>query len=137
MQNIEFVHAVLKNTKIRTLSINYLKLYRERHIKLQRIYLVGSNEKESAERGEEPPKEDMKPVHEEPEYPELTKETEEKARRKNETILNEDKAGNKTEKADKEKKSTIVQIKEPINSIEIKLGSQMLSNEKLAQSRDK
>lgn len=76
-------------------------------------------------------------MHEEPEYPETSKETEEKAK-KNETKPSEDKAGNKTEKAaDKEKKATLVQIKEPINSNEIKLGSQILSGEKLTQSQDK
>lgn len=119
--------------------MNYLNLYRQRHIKLQYFYLVGSNEKESekAEKVEEPPKEDVKPVREEPEYSELPKETEEKAKKKNGTKLNEDKIGNKTGKADKEKKPTVVQIKKPISSIETKLGSQMLSGEKLAQSRDK
>lgn len=76
-------------------------------------------------------------MHEEPEYPETPKETEEKGK-KNETKPSEDKAGNKTEKAaDKEKKATLVQIKEPISSNEIKLGSQILSGEKLTQSQDK
>lgn len=51
--------------------------------------------------------------------------------------MNEDKATNKTEKTDKEKKSTIIQIKEPISSTEIKLGSQILSGEKLTESQDK
>lgn len=85
---------------------------------------------------DELPKEDVKPVHEDPEYPEQPKDTEEKTKKKNETKLNEDKAKNKTEKIDKEKKF-IVQIKEPIGSNEIKLGSQILSGEKFAQSRDK
>lgn len=87
------------------------------------------------EKAEELPKEDVKPVHEEPE--ESTKETDEKEKKKTETKVNEDKIANKTEKADKEKKATIVQIKEPINSEEIKLGSQILSGEKLVESRDK
>lgn len=128
--------TILINTKIQALSINHLDLYREKHVKLQRLCLVGSNEKESTEKAEESPKEDIKPVHEEAEYPELSKETEEKAK-KNETKLNEDKAGNKTEKVDKEKKAAVVQIKEPISSIETKLGSQMLSSEKFAESQDK
>lgn len=51
--------------------------------------------------------------------------------------MDEDKAPNKTEKANKEKKSTIIQIKEPINSNEIKLGSQILSGKKLAEVREK
>lgn len=74
-------------------------------------------------------------MHEEPES-ESTKETDEKEK-KSETKVNEDKAANKTEKTDKEKKATIVQIKEPISSEEVKLGSQILSGEKLAESRDK
>ncbi|XP_012231741.2 hypoxia up-regulated protein 1 isoform X2 [Linepithema humile] len=94
----------------------------------------GSNEK-SIEKPEEPPKEDIKPVHEEPESSEPPKDAEEK--KKNETKVNEDKAANKTEKTDKEKKSTIIQIKEPISSSEIKLGSQILSGEKLTESQDK
>jgi len=76
-------------------------------------------------------------VHEESEFSESTKETDEKEKKKSETKVNEDKAANKTEKIDKEKKATIVQIKEPISSKEIKLGSQILSGEKLAESRDK
>lgn len=76
-------------------------------------------------------------MHEEPEYPEASKDTEEKTKKKNETKSSEDKGGNKTEKVDKEKKATVVQIKEPIGSSEIKLGSQILFGEKLAQSQDK
>lgn len=89
------------------------------------------------EKVEEPPKEDIKPVHEEPEESESTKETDEKEKKKSETKVNEDKTVNKTEKVDKEKKPTIVQIKEPISSKEVKLGSQILSGEKLAESLDK
>ncbi|XP_012543156.1 hypoxia up-regulated protein 1 isoform X2 [Monomorium pharaonis] len=96
-----------------------------------------SLEKETEEKTEEPPKEDIKPVHEEPEFSEPTKETEEKEKKKSEAKVNEDKAVNKTEKADKEKKATIVQIKEPIGSKEVKLGSQILSGEKLTESLDK
>ncbi|KAL0131958.1 hypothetical protein PUN28_000019 [Cardiocondyla obscurior] len=98
----------------------------------------GSLEKETASKVEEPQKEDVKPVHEESE--ESTKETDEKKteeKKKSETKVNEDKTVNKTEKVDKEKKATIVQIKEPINSEEVKLGSQALSGEKLAESREK
>lgn len=77
-------------------------------------------------------------MHEEPEFSEQkeTKEAEEE-KKKNETKVNENKAANKTEKTDKEKKATIVQIKEPIRSEETKLGSQILSGEKLVESRDK
>lgn len=86
---------------------------------------------------EETPKEDIKPVHEEPESPELPKESEEKEKKKNDTKIDENKTSNKTEKADQEKKSTIIQIKEPINSNEIKLGSQILSGKKLTESQEK
>ncbi|XP_018353991.1 PREDICTED: hypoxia up-regulated protein 1 isoform X3 [Trachymyrmex septentrionalis] len=96
-----------------------------------------SLEKETVEKTEEPPKEDIKPVHEEPEFSESTKETDEKEKKKSETKVNEEKTANKTEKADKEKKATIVQIKEPISSKEVKLGSQILSDEKLTETRDK
>ncbi|XP_011068274.1 PREDICTED: hypoxia up-regulated protein 1 isoform X3 [Acromyrmex echinatior] len=96
-----------------------------------------SLEKETVEKTEEPPKEDIKPVHEEPEFLESTKETDEKEKKKSETKVNEEKTANKTEKADKEKKATIVQIKEPISSKEVKLGSQILSGEKLTETRDK
>ncbi|XP_034183489.1 hypoxia up-regulated Grp170 co-chaperone protein isoform X2 [Osmia lignaria lignaria] len=97
----------------------------------------GSEDKEG--KAEEPLKEDIKPVHEEPEYPDLQKETEDKTKKKNETTTTEDKATNKTEKVEKEKekKATIVTIKEPIKAEEIKLGSQILSGDKLVESRDK
>ncbi|CAL1676030.1 unnamed protein product [Lasius platythorax] len=100
-------------------------------------FFAGSHEQEPTEKTEEAPKEDIKPVHEEPESSEPSKDTEEKEKKKNETKVDEDKAPNKTEKADKEKKSTIIQIKEPISSNEIKLGSQILSGKKLAESREK
>ncbi|XP_029040546.2 hypoxia up-regulated protein 1 isoform X2 [Osmia bicornis bicornis] len=97
----------------------------------------GSEDKEG--KAEEPLKEDIKPVHEESEYPDLQKETEDKTKKKNETTTTEDKATNKTEKVEKEKekKATIVTIKEPIKAKEIKLGSQILSGDKLVESRDK
>ncbi|GAB1866073.1 Hypoxia up-regulated protein 1 [Camponotus japonicus] len=96
----------------------------------------GSHDQEPSEKTEETPKEDIKPVHEEPESSE-PKESEEKEKKKNDTKVDENKASNKTEKADQEKKSTIIQIKEPINSNEIKLGSQILSGKKLTESREK
>lgn len=99
------------------------------------IFFLGSNEKEP-EKAEEPSQEDIKPVHEEPESPDLPKETE-KETKKNGTKMNEDKLTNKTEKTDKEKKPTIVQLKEVIDTKETKLGSQILAGEKLAESRDK
>ncbi|XP_011647673.1 hypoxia up-regulated protein 1 isoform X1 [Pogonomyrmex barbatus] len=104
---------------------------------ISKFFAGSSLEKETAEKTEEAPKEDIKPVHEEPEYPESTKESEEKEKKKSDTKGNEDKVANKTEKTEKEKKSTIIQIKEPISSKEAKLGSQILSGEKLTESRDK
>lgn len=101
------------------------------------LKFTGSEDKEG--KAEEPLKEDIKPVHEEPEYPDLQKETEDKTKKKNESTTTEDKATNKTEKVEKEKekKATIVTIKEPIKAEEIKLGSQILSGDKLVESREK
>ncbi|KAG5320504.1 HYOU1 protein, partial [Pseudoatta argentina] len=104
---------------------------------ISKFFAGSSLEKETVEKTEEPPKEDIKPVHEEPEFLESTKETDEKEKKKSETKVNEEKIANKTEKAHKEKKATIVQIKEPISSKEVKLGSQILSGEKLTETRDK
>ncbi|XP_017876518.1 hypoxia up-regulated protein 1 isoform X1 [Ceratina calcarata] len=100
---------------------------------------AGSEDKDKEEKTEESSKEDVKPVHEEQEYPELEKETEDKLKKKNESTITEDKIANKTEKVEKEKekKSTIVTIKEPIKAEEIKLGPQILSGDKLAESREK
>ncbi|OAD60624.1 Hypoxia up-regulated protein 1 [Eufriesea mexicana] len=88
---------------------------------------------------EEPLKEDVKPVHEDSEYPELQKDSGNKTKKKNESVVTEDKIVNKTEKVgkEKEKKATIVTIKEPIKADEIKLGPQILSGDKLAESREK
>ncbi|XP_017791456.1 PREDICTED: hypoxia up-regulated protein 1 isoform X2 [Habropoda laboriosa] len=99
----------------------------------------GSEDKDKEGKTEEPLKEDIKPVHEEPEYPELQKETEDKTKKKNESTITEDKMVNKTEKVEKEKekKATIVTIKEPIKADEVKLGPQILSGSKLLESRDK
>ncbi|XP_006564557.1 hypoxia up-regulated protein 1 isoform X2 [Apis mellifera] len=91
-------------------------------------------------KSEEPLKEDIKPVHEESEYSELQKETEDKMKKKNDSMITEDnKIVNKTEKIEKEKekKATIVTIKEPIKADEIKLGSQILSGDKLVKSQAK
>ncbi|XP_011252679.1 hypoxia up-regulated protein 1 isoform X1 [Camponotus floridanus] len=103
---------------------------------ISKFFAGASHEQEPSEKTEETPKEDIKPVHEEPESSE-PKESEEKEKKKNDTKVDENKASNKTEKADQEKKSTIIQIKEPINSNEIKLGSQILSGTKLTESREK
>ncbi|XP_076178749.1 hypoxia up-regulated Grp170 co-chaperone protein isoform X2 [Ptiloglossa arizonensis] len=97
----------------------------------------GFEDKEKEGKAEEPSKDDIKPVHEEPEYPELQKEVEEKTKKKNETTVNEDKVVNKTEKTEKEKKAVIVTLKEPIKAIEVKLGPQILSGDKLTESREK
>lgn len=130
------MQSIVNNIKLKaTLFIMTDCSYKEKHIKLKSSSLGSSLEKETVEKAEELPKEDIKPVHEEKES-EPTKETDEKEKKKNEKV-NEDKAANKTEKADKEKKATIVQIKEPISAEEVKLGSQILSGEKLAESRDK
>ncbi|XP_015428864.1 PREDICTED: hypoxia up-regulated protein 1 [Dufourea novaeangliae] len=98
---------------------------------------AGSEDKDKEGKAEESMKEDVKPVHEETEYPELQKEAEDQTKKKNESTVTEDKATNKTEKAEKEKKSTIVTIKEPIKAEEVKLGSQILSGDKLTESREK
>lgn len=81
-------------------------------------------------------KEDIKPVHEEPESAEPPKDAEDKIK-KNDTKPSEEKATNKTEKLDKEKKSTIIQIKEPIASKEVIIGPTILSGESLVNSREK
>ncbi|XP_076662041.1 hypoxia up-regulated Grp170 co-chaperone protein isoform X2 [Halictus rubicundus] len=94
-------------------------------------------DKEKETKPEEPSKEDVKPVHEEPEFPEAQKETDDKTKKKNESTVTEEKTVNKTEKTEKEKKSTIITIKEPIKAVENKLGPQILSGDKLAKSRDK
>lgn len=99
---------------------------------------AGLEDKEG--KSEESLKEDIKPVHEESEYSELQKETEDKMKKKNDSMVTEDnKIVNKTEKIEKEKekKATIVTIKEPIKADEIKLGSQILSGDKLVKSQAK
>lgn len=98
--------------------------------------MIGSDTKES-EKVEEPPKDDIRPVHEEPEYPGLKKEADEKAKAENATKPTDDKAENKTEKADKEKKPTIVTLKETIKADEEKLGPKTLSPDKFLASREK
>lgn len=52
-------------------------------------------------------------------------------------VTEDNKIVNKTEKIEKEKKATIVTIKEPIKADEIKLGSQILSGDKLVKSQAK
>lgn len=97
---------------------------------------TGSDDKES-EKIEESSKEDVKPVHEEPDYPGLQKEADEKAK-KNETKQTEDKSSNKTEKAaPKEKTPTIVTVKEPINAAETILTCKNLEGDALFSSREK
>lgn len=76
-------------------------------------------------------------MHEEPEYPGLKKEAEEKEKKKNDTKSTEDKTTNKTEKADKEKKPTIITLKEPIDSNEIKFGSLPLEETQFIKSLEK
>lgn len=102
-------------------------------------FFGGSEDKETVEKVEEPVKENIKPVHEEPEYPELKKETEDKEKepKKNETKPTEDKTTNKTEKADKEKKPTIVTLKEPIVSEETKFGPLPLEESQFTKSLEK
>ena len=79
----------------------------------------------------------MKPVHEEPEYPGLKKEAEEKDKKENETKPVEEKTTNKTENAEKDKKPTIITLKEPIKAKETKFGSLPLEGEKLVISHSK
>lgn len=110
------------------------------NLKLFNIFIrisLGSDNKERMEKTEELTKEDIKPVHEEPEYPDSQKETEDKSQSKNQTKLNEDKTGNKTEKTEKEKKPVTVTIREPINAEEIKLGSKTLDEKKFSKSIEK
>ncbi|XP_054015208.1 hypoxia up-regulated protein 1 isoform X2 [Hylaeus anthracinus] len=97
----------------------------------------GSEDKDKEAKVVENLKEDVKPVHEESEYPEMQKEADDKTKKKNESTVTEDKVANKTEKTEKEKKATIVTIKEPIKAIEDKLGPQILSGDKLTVSREK
>ncbi|XP_043518742.1 hypoxia up-regulated protein 1 isoform X1 [Frieseomelitta varia] len=98
---------------------------------------AGSEDKEG--KTEESLKEDIKPVNEESEYPDLQKEPADKTKKKNESTITEDKTINKTEKVEKEKekKATVVTIKEPIKADEIKLGSQILSGDKFVESQEK
>ncbi|EFN70757.1 Hypoxia up-regulated protein 1 [Camponotus floridanus] len=70
---------------------------------ISKFFAGASHEQEPSEKTEETPKEDIKPVHEEPESSE-PKESEEKEKKKNDTKVDENKASNKTEKADQEKK---------------------------------
>ncbi|XP_053978833.1 hypoxia up-regulated protein 1 isoform X1 [Hylaeus volcanicus] len=98
---------------------------------------AGSEDKDKEAKVVENLKEDVKPVHEESEYPEMQKEADDKTKKKNESTVTEDKVANKTEKTEKEKKATIVTIKEPIKAIEDKLGPQILSGDKLTVSREK
>ncbi|XP_035741510.1 hypoxia up-regulated protein 1-like isoform X3 [Vespa mandarinia] len=97
---------------------------------------AGSDNKERIEKNEESAKEDIKGgIHEEHDYPDGHKETESQS--KNQTKLNEDKTGNKTEKTEKEKKPITVTIKEPIKAEEIKLGSKTLDEKKFSISVEK
>ncbi|XP_014212176.1 hypoxia up-regulated protein 1 isoform X2 [Copidosoma floridanum] len=98
---------------------------------------LGSDEtekKETAEKTEDTPKDDVKPIHEEPDYPGLKKEAEEQAKA-NETKPIDEKADNKTEKASK--KPTTVLLKEPIESKVEKLGPLILSDEQFSVSKEK
>lgn len=67
----------------------------------------------------------------------MKKEAEEKAKAENETKPETGKAENKTEKADKGKKATVVTLKEPIEAKEEKLGPRILTGEKLTASQEK
>ncbi|XP_066603454.1 hypoxia up-regulated protein 1 [Prorops nasuta] len=99
---------------------------------------AGSENKETDGKVEDQPKEDVKPVHEDSEYPRLQKEGEDsKTEKKNETKYPEESKMNKTEKMEKDKKPTIVTIKEPINAKEEKLGPQILAGEKYQESLEK
>lgn len=80
-------------------------------------------------------KEDIKPVHEDPEYPGLKKETDQKEKTKNDTKPGDEKATNKTEKV--EKKPTIITIKKPIETEEVRFGSLPLEGEKFVTSHEK
>ncbi|XP_046749659.1 hypoxia up-regulated protein 1 isoform X2 [Diprion similis] len=97
----------------------------------------GSDDKEPAEKVEEPPKDDTKPVHEEPDQPGVQKDADAKAQKQNETQTAENKPSNKTEKVEKEKKPSLVTLKEPIPSTEVRLGPKTLEGTKLTESSKK
>uniref|UniRef100_A0A0C9QZD6 Hypoxia up-regulated protein 1 n=1 Tax=Fopius arisanus TaxID=64838 RepID=A0A0C9QZD6_9HYME len=94
----------------------------------------GSDEPE-AEKVEEPPKEDVKPVREESETPPAA-ESQEKLNSTNGTKSEESKPLNQTEKTT-EKKVTVINLKEPISSSERKYGPQPLQGHKLEESSEK
>ncbi|XP_058809173.1 hypoxia up-regulated protein 1 isoform X2 [Phymastichus coffea] len=96
------------------------------------------SEAKEAEKVTLPPKDDIRPVYEEPdEYPEPKKESDEKAKAENETKSPEGQTENKTEKIEKEIKPTIVTLKEPIKAHEDKLGPKTLSEDKFLVSKEK
>ncbi|XP_015511527.1 hypoxia up-regulated protein 1 isoform X1 [Neodiprion lecontei] len=98
---------------------------------------AGSDDKEPAEKVEEPSKEDIKPVHEDPDQLGVQKEADAKPQNQNETQTTENKPSNKTEKIEKEKKPSLVTLKEPIPSTEVRLGPKTLEGPKLAESTKK
>ncbi|XP_034943169.1 hypoxia up-regulated protein 1 [Chelonus insularis] len=98
-------------------------------------FFSGSEDTEKVEKAEEPPKEDVKPVHEEPEQPPEPA-AEEKPKTENETKT-EEKSNNQTTDNKTDKKMTVTVLKEPIKSVEVKYGPQELKDEKLKASREK
>lgn len=82
------------------------------------------------EKSEELLKEDVKPVHEDPEQP--AKPEDEKAKTDNET-KSDDKTSNQTE-TKVEKKPTLTVLKEPISANQDKFGPQELTGSKLEAS---
>ncbi|CAG5099845.1 Similar to hyou1: Hypoxia up-regulated protein 1 (Danio rerio) [Cotesia congregata] len=90
----------------------------------------GAEETDQVEKSEEPLKEDVKPVHEDPEQP--AKPEDEKAKTDNET-KSDDKTSNQTE-TKVEKKPTLTVLKEPISANQDKFGPQELTGNKLEAS---
>lgn len=109
------------------------------------LFNLGSEEaaekiEDAPEKADEQPKDDIKPVHEEPEPNEAPKPTEDQEKVKNETDTKpaaEEKPANQTDTDKVDKKITVTVLKEPIESSETKFGPQVLSGDKLLASREK
>ncbi|KAJ8687030.1 hypothetical protein QAD02_022824 [Eretmocerus hayati] len=96
----------------------------------------GSDDKENGD-DKEAPKDDEKPVQEEPEQAKENIDSSEETKVKNETEPSNDKGENKTEKAEKDKKVTLITLREPIQVSELRLGPQILSEEDFSASLKK
>nr|ARK20016.1 hypoxia up-regulated protein 1 [Ampulex compressa] len=101
-------------------------------------FFTGLEDKNVGDKVEDAPvKEDVKPVHENVEAQDVQKDGDDKSKKKNDTSSEDNKPANKTEKTNKDKKSTVVTIKDVIPSSEHILGPARLFGEKLTASRKK